>query len=221
MGRTGGRSALSAGGVEMEALLLGLSTGPSCMLFCGPVAIPLFMSEMDNHRDQAFALGRFMAGRLIGYIAAGILLGFLGQLTMTYLDPQLKDRFMLVSYMLVGLLMILRGMGYYREKHQLCQRAGQIMPKKRSELMTGLATGLNLCPPFLAMASRVLDGLVRGAFSFFMFFIGTSIYLIALMLLPFLRKQKEVLQGIGRLCLLMMGGYFFLFLGILQLGRWA
>ncbi|MDA3852400.1 MAG: sulfite exporter TauE/SafE family protein [Spirochaetaceae bacterium] len=204
----------------LEPLLLGLSTGPSCMIFCGPVALPLFMSDMKEHRGQGAALLRFLTGRLIGYILAGFILGLTGQLLLNYLSPLVKDRFMLISYMLVGLMMLLRGLAFLPKEKGLCQKARKVMPQKRAELFLGLATGLNLCPPFLAMATRVTQGPVKGMFSFFLFFIGTSIYLVVLMLLPFLKKHKEALQGIGRITMLMMGGYFFFFLGILQLGRW-
>jgi len=205
----------------LEALLLGLSTGPSCMLYCGPVAVPLFLSHLNPARENSLNLLRFMAGRLIGYLAAGFILGLSGTLLLSYLPPRIKDRFMLVSYILAGTLMLLRALALFPLKQGQCRSAGRWIPEKAGFLLTGLATGLNLCPPFLAMASRVLDGPLKGMFSFFLFFLGTSVYLLALLLFPLLRKHRESLSAIGRITLLMMGIYFIFFLGILDLGRWV
>lgn len=204
----------------LEALLLGLATGPSCMLFCGPVALPLFMTEGGGISAQGQGLLRFLAGRLIGYLVAGFLLGLTGQLVLGYLNPQVKDRFMLISYFFAGLLLLGRGLALSPKNHRFCLASRKIFPKKSTLLLSGLATGINLCPPFLAMASRVLEGPLRGMLSFFFFFIGTSSYLLILLSLSFVKKRRETMEIIGRMTLLLMGGYFLVFLGLLNLGRW-
>lgn len=204
----------------IEALLLGLSTGPSCMLFCGPVAVPLFMSHMKEGKAMSLDLLRFMTGRLIGYLTAGLILGFSGTLLMSFLPLRTQNRFILVSTILAGILMLLRALSLNKEHKGECSSIDRWLPETRGFLLAGLATGLNLCPPFLAMAARVLEGPLKGMISFFFFFLGTSVYMLGILLFPLLRKHKESLRSIGRITLLMMGLYFIIFLGILDLGRW-
>jgi len=178
------------------------------------------MAHMKEGKAMSLDLLRFMAGRLLGYLTAGLILGFSGSLLLSYLPLRIQNRFILVSTLVAGFLMLFRALGLNPAKEKQCRSIDKWLPENRGFLLAGLATGLNLCPPFLAMAARVLEGPVKGMLSFFFFFLGTSVYMLGLLLFPLLSRYKESLRSIGRITLLMMGLYFIIFLGILDLGRW-
>jgi sulfite exporter TauE/SafE len=202
-----------------EAFLLGLSSGTYCIMFCAPVAVPFFFSEdMDGKKNLINAL-LFLAGRLAGYILFGALLGFIGAYAAGYLDPVLQRGFAALGNTIIGLIMLAAGIFYNFPNLKLCKVIGKIYKPERSALLYGLLTGLSLCPPFFAAASRTFGagGSLEGALYFFFFFLGTTIFFLPLTGVHFISKRVDNLKMIARLVLILMGGYFVFFQGFLTL----
>ena len=72
----------------LEAILLGLSTGTYCAMYCGPALIPFLCgTEKISYRRNALLTGTFLISRLFVYFALGFFLTRLGILSAEFFDP--------------------------------------------------------------------------------------------------------------------------------------
>ena len=201
-----------------EAVLLGLSTGTFCAVYCAPVAIPfLFSEKLKNGKQNAMLVILFMLGRLIGYIAVGITLGIIGSYAVSYIDPEVKRKFAAFAYTFIGLMLALTGLMYNFPGWKICRAVKKVYKPERGAFLYGLLTGVNFCPPFFAAASRVFgaEGAFGGALYFLLFYLGTSVYFLPLFGIHFLKKHMETIRMVSRITMILLGLYFFLFLGFL------
>ncbi len=204
-----------------EALLLGLSTGTYCAMYCAPVAIPfLFSEEIRSARHNALLVTLFLLGRFVAYVGVGFLLGTVGAYATGYLDPQLQHRLGSVAFTVTGAIMLASGLMHNFPHWKACRLYSKAYRPARGALIYGFLTGINLCPPFFAAATRVFGSASGpdGALYFLLFFIGTSVYFLPLLGVHRLRRHMGTIRMISRLTLVLLGGYFLLFLGI---ARWV
>jgi sulfite exporter TauE/SafE len=203
-----------------EGFLLGISTGAMCLAYCGPVLIPLMLAEGKNVRKSAYYLLYFLTGRLLAYIIAGFIVGFIGK---TVILPSKYTVFGLgIIYILLAILLIVYGFHRFKE---IC--FGQVQRKINSAfkkrfpkvvvIISGAITGLNICPPFLIAITKAAEtGNIASSILFFlMFFVGTTIYFIPI---PFvgLFKRQQVFGVIGKFAAILTG-FIFLYQGTLMI----
>lgn len=197
----------------MKGFLLGLANGTVCLASCAPVLAPYLLGQGQTVRRNYLDLGRFLAGRLIGYLFLAVLAWSLGLL----MDQKSVYREIIFggSYCFLAGLLI-----YYSFSKETGLCAMEIVKgglpgfmKKSSLLLPfalGLFTGLNLCPPLLmALTGAASEGnLVASLFFFGAFFLGTSVFFLPI---PFmgLIKRKEALQTIGKMAAGLIGFYYF------------
>ncbi len=202
----------------MKGFLLGLANGTVCLSTCAPVLVPYLLGQGQTVRRNYLDLGRFLAGRLLGYLIFAVLAWWLSLLV----EGNSVHRELLfgVSYCLLALLLV-----YYcfRKTPKLCaaESAKGIIPGfiTRSSFLLpftlGLLTGLNLCPPLLlAFTSAASGGGLWSSLLFFSaFFLGTSVFFIPI---PFmgLIKGKEAVRIVGKMAAGLIGAYYF-WMGIL------
>ena len=56
----------------LEAILLGLSTGTYCTMYCAPVLIPFLSgTEKVSYKRNSGLIGAFLGGRLVTYFILG------------------------------------------------------------------------------------------------------------------------------------------------------
>ena len=131
----------------VEAILLGFSTGTYCAVFCAPVAIPMILTEEQRGAlENARRVGVFLLGRLIAYIGVGLLLGFAGAYSLSYVDPGLKRPLQAVAYLVIGAVMIASGIMYNFPDHRACKGIKKIYNPERGAFIYGLMTGMSICP---------------------------------------------------------------------------
>ena len=197
--------------VLAQGLVLGLSTGLYCLATCAPAFVPLLMAEERQWGGIARVIGELALGRLLAYLAFGAGVGYLG---MALQGPAL-DRVVAGAMVVLALCMFLyvfvRGWPHLPLCRVVNARFG------RFPLLLGLLTGLNVCPPFLLAISAALGlgSVGLGVALFGGFFLGTSLYLLALVPLGYLGRWPQL-----RLVALMtaaLAGAFFLVLGIVRL----
>ena len=83
-----------------------------------------------------------------------------------------------------------------------------------STFILGVAAGLNLCPPFVAAASRAVGlGALGGALYFIAFFVGTSVWALLFVVAPALKRKAPEMKKVARITMLMLGAYFLVVLG--------
>ncbi len=204
----------------LEAFLLGVSTGTVCITTCAPSAVPLFLSREWSPRRNALGTALFFGGRLAGYLLFGLILGALGALAAGYLTPLWEGRIGALAYLLTGVLLLMEGIFYNLEKPRFQCFMKKRYPWTGGLFLFGLLTGLHFCPPFFAAAVRVTaegGGPLQGGLFFLFFFLGTSLYFLPLLAAPWLTRKPAV-RLVARMTLLLMGGYFFLVLGLFNLG---
>ena len=202
----------------IDALVLGTSTGLYCATTCAPLILPFIFSEkIESAKKNAGLISLFMAGRLIGYIITGFLLGALGAYAVDYLDPDLAHLFRRITYPAAGVFMLLGGILLNAPHWKICKIYKKFYRPGRNSLVLGLITGFSLCPPFFAAAARVFGqhSSFGGALYFFLFFLGSSIYFLPLFGVFIFKKHIDKIQMIARVAMVLIGVYYIIFLGIL------
>jgi sulfite exporter TauE/SafE len=197
--------------VLMQGLLLGLSTGPLCLATCGPVFAPLLMAEERQWGSIARVIGELALGRLLAYLAFGAGVGYLGVTLQGPLLDKVVGGAMVVLALCMFLYVVVQGWPHL----PLCR---VVNPRfVRFPILLGLLTGINICPPFLLAISSALGlgSLALGIALFGGFFLGTSVYLLALVPLGYLGRWPNL-----RLVALMTAvlvGVVFLVMGVVRL----
>jgi len=187
-----------------DGFLLGLSTGIFCLTWCGPVFISLILSEKKNIKQSILLFLEFIAGRLIGYVLFGAIFGYLG----SKFQNTIVQKINLGALMLLSSLLILYGLGLFKEKHNLCR----FFKKIRFPILAGFLTGVNLCPSFLLSLSYVFNAgeIIKGVLFFVSFFIATTLYLVPLLFLSYLNIGRAF-QKIAKLASILVGGLFLIY----------
>lgn len=194
----------------IEGMLLGLSTGASCLFQCGPAVLPFLLGQSVGVRRSYVYLLRFMAGRLLAYLLLGVVAGVLGGA----MPQQLSGVVLGVAYCVLAAMMIAYGMHRFR---QIC--LGQIKRKAESALRQrfpefvpvagGFLTSMSVCPPLLLALSKGAEGgsIASGVATFAAFFVGTAVYFAPLPILGLWRKNN-VLPIIGKYASIIAGVMF-------------
>jgi hypothetical protein len=203
----------------IQGLILGLSSGGICLLYCLPVLFPFLLSEGEKTRINYLYLAEFMAGRLAGYILFSVAAWFYGQILLK--DPVVRETVFALSYILLsvffGIYLLSKsdhacGLRFTGRFFTRFSSAGRITAP-----VMGFFTGLNLCPPFLLAFSDAAQkpGVVDSITYFVFFFVGTSVYFLPLPLAGIFRSKK--IQVIGKMTALAVAVMFFI-KGFLMLG---
>jgi len=190
----------------LEGFGLGLSTGPYCFTACAPLLVPYLLSEGRTiWKGNVLLLTEFIAGRLVAYLLAGFAAGWAGARWAGQLPSWLLDCAVLVSgFLMLALVTIKAAPG-----KTVCAAALSSRWARRFPLLLGFLVGINLCPPFVAGITRVLElgHSAWGAAYFAAFFVGTTLYLLPVLAIVPLAFQKRA-QFIGTLACGLAGVWF-------------
>ena len=100
----------------IKPVLAGLSVGAFCMSYCFPFLATFIASENRATPKNVGLVLYFMLGRFLGYVAFGLIFGFLGE--------ALKSPFLTlitnISLILVSVVMVLHITGILKQKDNLC-----------------------------------------------------------------------------------------------------
>ncbi|MGA3175342.1 MAG: sulfite exporter TauE/SafE family protein [Syntrophorhabdales bacterium] len=200
----------------MEAFLLGLSSGVVCLAYCAPVLVPCLMAGSGSTARTVGVVLRFLAGRLLGYLLFGLAAWGISE---SLLRSGYRESIIGLAYMVLAVALVLYG--FLKERRPCTGSCAEVFGaptiSDRPRLsflvpaLAGLATGLNLCPPFLlAMAAAAQKGsLPYSLLFFFLFFLGTSLFLVPAPLFGLL-KPFPAIRTVGRLAAGLMGVYYFI-----------
>jgi sulfite exporter TauE/SafE len=206
----------------IKGFLLGLANGVYCTVSCAPVLLPFLVGEGYSLGRNALALGRFLLGRLAGYLIFGVLAWAGGSLVAGH--PAARGLGFGLATLVLAALLVVYGFRPPKPSCAAGSAGGRLEKFVRPALLPvlfGFLTGINLCPPFLlAFTEAAAAGSLAGSVLFFAaFFVGTSLYMVPLVLTSALRRWPA-LQVVGRLAAGVMG-LFYLYQGfILCLGGW-
>lgn len=207
----------------LEAILLGISTGTYCSMYCGPVLIPFLCgTEKPGYKRNASLTGTFLVARLVTYFILGAVFAALGFLVNDYLNPVFARKLSVFAYIFCGLSLLFNSLGV-RFPWGCKHNGGCKIPKLRrlgsdwvTAIVTGLAVGLHICPPlWTAMTRSIFGGNgISGLFYFVFFYIGTLPFFIPLLGIPFITKRTVIIRQISRIAQFFLSIYFLYFLGI-------
>jgi len=210
----------------LEAILLGLSTGTYCTMYCGPVLIPFLCgSEKISYKRNAGLTGTFLVSRLAMYFILGAIFGAMGFLVSEFFDPVLARKLSVYAYIFCGISLLLNSFGVrfpWCKKEDggcKCHKLRKVGNDWITAAVTGLAVGLHICPPlWTAIARSVFGGNgIKGFFYLVFFYIGTLPFFLPLLGIPFLTKRISVLKRIAQITQLLIGAYFLIFVGLIPL----
>lgn len=190
--------------VLVSPLLLGLSTGVYCFVYCIPFIAPVMVSKERRTRENFYVIAKFVLGRLVGYLSFGAIAGYLGE----RLAGVNFELFTLIALALLSILLILHALGIWQGSRYSC--CGFINKHERSiPFFMGMLMGVNACPPFLLSLTYVLtlQSVIKGIVYFFMFFVGTTVYFVPVFFLGYLNRIKEF-QLVGRISAIVVGLVF-------------
>jgi sulfite exporter TauE/SafE len=203
----------------MEAFMLGLSSGATCITYCAPVLVPYLLGEGKGILRNSVLTAQFLSGRLVGYLLFAIFAWGINRSIMQGVNK--PDLIMGPAYIVFSLLLIFYGFFKTRTSctttctKGLHHKLMTIWPGSLP-LIAGLVTGLSFCPPFLLAFTSAMQktSLLQSMFFFFAFFLGTSIFFIPL---PFsgLFRGFAALGTIGRMAAGLIGVYY-LYSGIIM-----
>ena len=209
----------------LEAVLLGLSTGTYCTMYCGPVLIPFLCGcEKQEYKRNAGLTGTFLAARLLTYFVLGAVFAALGLFVNEYMDPVLARRLSVYAYIFSGLALLCNSLGVKFPWGS--GECGCRIPKLRgigndwvTALVAGLAVGLHICPPlWTAMVRSIFGGNgIAGLFYLVLFYVGTLPFFVPLLGIPFVAKRFAAVKRISRVTQFCMSLYFLVFLGLIPL----
>lgn len=232
-GATGIRlPSVNATSLMAEGLLLGLSSGITCLASCAPVLLPLLVGTSGGVRRHGVLMTEYLGGRLAGYLVFGIVV-WLGARFLP-LGVQGNPAFKGAVSLALGGLMLAHGILTFPRNtagKPAAPAAGHsgclVSPWKLRGALSrcpwlvpaalGLISGLNLCPPFVVALTRGgLAGSLGGTLVFFLsFFAATALFFVPI---PFVGGFSR-LQGAGHVAAFagILVGFFFLYTGSFHL----
>lgn len=206
----------------LEAILLGLSTGTYCTMYCGPVLIPFLCgSENLGYKRNAGLVGTFLGARLIMYFTLGTVFAALGFVVNEFFDPVLSRKLSVLAYIFCGLSLLFNSLGV-KFPWGCGENGGCKAPKLKhvgndwvTAILCGLAVGLHICPPLWTAIIRSIFGGngIPGLFYFIFFYIGTLPFFLPLLGIPFVTKRLPTLRRVSRVAQFLVSLYFLIFLG--------
>lgn len=196
-----------------EALALGVATGPVCLATCGPAVAPWLLAQQAGLKTHGRLVALFLCGRLAGYLLFAALAWLVGRSI-----PQLwsggpwlagvVDLLLaaaLVAYVAGWRLHLCRG----KRKPQLLQIGVAAAAGRRSGLVLGFLTGLNLCPPFLAAGVKAaeLSNLAAALLFFLAFFLATAVWFLPVVALGLVRRPRAA-ATVARLAAILLALWY-------------
>jgi sulfite exporter TauE/SafE len=200
----------------MKSLLLGLSIGGGCIAHCGSVLLPILLCEQQKRWKLT---GLFIGSRLLGYLLFAVASVLLGKIIIlpNFLSSSLFDG--LISIVL-GCVLLYYGFQLSSELEcdsSSCQPPGKPQTsferfKKGSAVYAtraGFLTGLSLCAPFLVIMADigVSANMYEGILNILLFYIGTTVVLLPIMLGGYLSRFL-IARQIGCLSAFLGGGIY-------------
>lgn len=209
----------------LQSLLLGLSTGTYCAMYCAPVLIP-FVTGSDNIsvKKTTVLTSLFLSGRMVTYIFLGLICAGAGLLVSSFFDPVFARRLSVIAYIICGSILLNNSLRKIKKPDEGSCRGLQKVPAFAGNdyvtaVLSGLAVGLHICPPYWAtlFLCSQSGSLIYSAVYFFFFFSGTLPFFLPVFALPFAVKKLPVLKKIAQTTQLLIAVYFIIFAGLIPL----
>jgi sulfite exporter TauE/SafE len=146
--------------VSMQGFLLGIANGTLCLGYCAPVLVPYLLGESTNVRGNISRLGRFLVGRLLGYFCFATLVWMTSWVILH--NTAYRNRVLALTYITLAVLLLIYT---FLGSKKLCavnvsKPYFTKISRHRPALIPvglGIATGINICPPFLLIFTEAAN----------------------------------------------------------------
>ena len=180
----------------VDSFILGLSVGSTCLLTCGMVIFPYFMSGAAGTRRIIADLSVFLLTRLAVYFVLATVAWHFGRMFFTsrcftiYLSGTL--------YILFSGMLIWYSISKSRKPDCPAKFVATVNNRKLVPIVLGIVNSLGFCPALmLVLTKSATQGtIIQSWLSFLGFFVGSSLFFVPLPLAGMLRKKK-VFETIG------------------------
>lgn len=190
---------MTAGAAVLAGLSLGLAAGATCFWTCASVMAPYLVSTGEDPADSPRwstlprslgTLGWYHAGRLLAYLAAGVLVAGLTTAGATLPEPLSRGARILAALTLAAALL-------YTRKRGEAHRCPGTKPRAGGALTLGLLQGLSPCPPFLTALGLALASAspLNAILLFAALFAGTAILTLPLAFIEPLRRNPTLTRA--------------------------
>ncbi len=198
----------------IEGFLLGISTGTVCLATCAPIYIPYMLNENKKISGNLALILEISAGRFFTYLAFGAIAGLIGK-AVTEID---KSIYTYYSYILLSAFLVFSVFRTHKE-HKHCPTS-RYLKMTKSGFLLGVITGISFCPSFLiALAKAVnLAGVMSGIVLFLGFFVGTTLFLLPLVVTSFITRMVD-LKLWAKIASILVA-IWFTYLGIVGIVQW-
>lgn len=210
---------------SIQSLLLGLSTGTYCAMYCAPVLLPFLTGRNEvSVKKTARLTSLFLAGRLLTYCVMGIIFATAGLLLSRTFNPVFVRRLSVIAYILCGFVLLydsLRTKTGTTERR--CFRMNVVVSKNMRDavasVLAGLTVGLHICPAYWATLLLCADSasVPASILYFSSFYAGTIPFFLPVLGLPFAVRKIPMLKRIAQITQALIAGYFIIFAGVIPL----
>jgi len=215
----------------LQSLLLGLSTGTYCAMYCAPILIPFISgSENNSLKKTTILTSLFLAGRIVSYVVLGIICAGAGMLVSSFFNPVFARRLSVFAYIICGLILLQNFLVKRKLSQNTLEANNKVCPVRKkivvftgndfsTAVLSGLSVGLHICPPFWASLFLCAQSgsFFYASIIFLCFYIGTLPFFLPVLGLPFAVKKIPVFKQIAQMTQLFIAVYFIIFAGLIPL----
>ena len=187
---------MTAGAALLAGLSLGLAAGGTCFWTCASVMAPYLVSTGEDPAggprwstmpSALGALGWYHLGRLMAYLAAGLMVAGLASAGAVLPEPLSRGARLLAAVTLAVALI-------YTHKARRCPGA---KPRAGGALTLGLLQGLSPCPPFLTALGLALTTAspLNAVLIFLALFAGTALLTLPVAFIEPLRRSPALTKA--------------------------
>ena len=198
-----------------DSFILGLSTGSSCLLTCGLVMFPYFMSGSAGVRKMVGDISLFLLTRLILYFILATIAFLFGKALLN--SNNLKNLVPGFLYIIFALMLVFYSVRRNREKRCIAGVSLKIKDQRLVPVMLGIVNTLGFCPAlFLLLTEGASQQTITASWAGVLaFFAGSSLWFLPVPLAGKIRK-REILETIGILAT-GLAGVIYLIKGLTKL----
>ena len=170
--------------ILVYAFFLSFSVGAYCIIHCS-IFFPVTAGASGQSRSKGLhTVLNIMLGRFVGYTAVGVIAGAAGP----HVSRKLLHAMDPYVYIVLGILFFLYGIERIPSFLNLCTKRIHAGP-----FLLGLASGIHPCPAFMTLLyeSVKFSGFFATVGAFIVFFLGTSLFIMPLLILPALSREQN------------------------------
>jgi hypothetical protein len=190
-----------------DSLILGLSSGSTCLATCGMVMFPYLMSGSAGVKKITIDIGVFLLARLVVYFILATLIWYFGQAIFS--NPVVRNIVPGILYIVFAIMLVWYSIRKIGNPDCPAKFIKAVNDRRIVPILLGVVNSVGFCPAlFIILTKGATEGtLLKSYLAFLAFFIGSSVWFLPL---PFAGriKKKEVLTKIGILATGLAGVIF-------------